>query len=82
MSKKTMVFRVLLSIFVIGVISGKYGGRYDAAKDDFDYRRPMGSHGPCLRNSGTAICLMEDFVRSIFTATLRSLAVVTIDYVG
>ena len=63
MSKKTRVISVLLSIFVTGVVSGKHGGCYDAAKDDFNYRKHLGSHGRCFRNYGTAVRLMEDSVR-------------------
>ncbi len=73
MSKKTRVLWVLLSILVISVVSGKHGGRYNAAKDaaknEFDNRQPLGGHGSRIRNNDSVVCLMENFVRD-FSAVI------------
>ena len=63
--KKTRGFGGLWPIFLIGVVSGMEGGRYDATKDCFNHRKSLGSHGRCFRNCDTAACHMENSVGGI-----------------
>ena len=63
-----------------GVVSGKHGGHYDAAEGDYNYCESLGSDGSRFRNYGTAVRLVENFVRGIFNILGQKLAVVLVDH--
>ncbi|MCK5113985.1 MAG: hypothetical protein KAR11_04410 [Phycisphaerae bacterium] len=61
----------------VSVDSGKYGGRYDAAKDVYNYSERLGGDGFSLRNFNTAVRFMENFVAK-FAGSIKRVNVQTL----